>query len=116
MVKKPFIPARGDYIALLFDPQAGHEQKGWRPALVLSNKIFNQNTGLAIVCPVTNTSRDYPVHIKIPAGEDVKGVIMVDQIKSIDYLARKAKLLGKAQPEMLEEALAILEACISEAN
>jgi mRNA interferase MazF len=107
-----YIPRKGELIALTFDPQSGHEQRGRRPALVVSNDLFNRHTGLCIACPITNTRRDYPFHVVIPAGDGVTGFIMVEQVKSIDFRSRKARRLGKASAEMLEEVLSILDACI----
>ena len=107
-----YIPRKGDLIALTFDPQSGHEQRGRRPALVVSNDLFNRHTGLCIACPVTNTRRDYPFHVSIPAGEGVTRFVMVEQVKSIDFRTRKAKRLGKASAGILEEVLSILDACI----
>lgn len=111
-----YIPQKGDYIALTFDPQSGHEQKGRRPALVVSNTLFNRHTGLAIVCPLTHTDRAYPFHVPVAHEPAVTGFIMVEQVKSIDYRARKAKRIGRASPEVLEEVLSILDACLYEAE
>jgi len=86
-----YIPHKGDFLVLTFDPQAGHEQRGRRPALVVSNDLFNKHTGLCIACPVTTTRRGYPFHVAIPEGQDVTGFIMVEQVKSIDFRSRKAK-------------------------
>ena len=107
-----YVPKKGDLIVLSFDPQAGHEQKGRRPALVVSNDLFNRHTGLAIVCPITQTEREFPFHVPIPPEVKVSGVVMVDQVKSIDFRSRKAKRIGKAPPQLLDEVLAILDACI----
>ena len=106
------VPRKGDFVALTFDPQSGHEQRGRRPALVVSNDLFNEHTGLCIVCPVTNTRRDYPFHVSIPEGEEVTGVIMVEQVKPIDFRSRSAKRIGRAPQAVLEEVLSILDACI----
>ena len=108
----PYVPQRGDFIALTFDPQSGHEQMGRRPALVVSHDLFNKSTGLCIACPITNTRRDFPFHVSIPTDQDVTGVIMVEQVKSIDFRSRKAKYIGKAPDAMLQEVLSILDACI----
>ncbi|MEA3522390.1 MAG: type II toxin-antitoxin system PemK/MazF family toxin, partial [Campylobacterota bacterium] len=83
-----YIPEQGDIVALSFDPQSGHEQKGRRPALIISNKIFNQHLGLAFACPITNSKRDFPFHIEV-SSEQLTGFIMVEQMKSIDYKTRK---------------------------
>jgi len=107
-----YVPRKGDLIAITLDPQAGHEQRGRRPALVLSNDLFNKRTGLCMACPITSTRRDYPFHVSIPEGQNVTGFVMVEQIKSIDFRARKAKRIGRAPTPVLEEALSILDACI----
>ena len=107
-----YVPRKGDFIAVTFDPQSGDEQRGRRPALVVSNDLFNKHTGLAIVCPITNTRRDYPFHVAIPANEDVTGFVMVEQVKSIDFRARGAQRIGGAPPPVLQEALSLLDACI----
>ena len=109
---KQHVPEKGDFIAVTFDPQSGHEQRGRRPALVVSNTLFNQQTGLAIVCPITNTDRGYPFHVAIAGSPDVKGFVMVEQVKSIDFRARKTKLIGKASDDVLDEVLSILDAFI----
>src|SRR3972149_1249684 len=109
---KAYIPRKGDFIALTFDPQSGHEQKGRRPALGVSNNLFNKHTGLALVCPITNTDRHFPFHVAITNNPAVTGFVMVEQIKSIDCRARKAKFIGSASTSLLEEALSLLDACI----
>lgn len=106
-----YIPQKGDFISVTFDPQSGHEQKGRRPALVISNTLFNQGSGLAFVCPITNTNRNYPFHLPVPPKVSaVTGVVMVDQAKSIDFKARKAKFIAKAPVDLLEDVLAMLDA------
>ena len=107
-----YVPRKGDLIALSFDPQAGHEQRGRRPALVVSNDLFNKHTGLCMACPITHTRRDYPFHVSIPEGQDVTGFVMVEHVKSIDFRSRKARRIGKAPAQVLEEALSILDACL----
>ncbi len=107
-----FVPRQGDIISITLDPQSGHEQKGRRPALVVSRELFNQRTGLAIVCPVTNTERGFPFHVPIPKGSGLTGFIMVEQVKSVDYRSRSAKLIEHAGEELLSEVLSILDACI----
>jgi len=107
-----YIPQKGDFIILTFDPQSGHEQKGRRPAVVISNYLFNKHTGLAIVCPITNTFRNIPFHIKIPEHFSLSGYIMVEQIKSVDFKSRQAKFVEKAEKAVLNEMLAILDACM----
>ena len=107
-----YIPSKGDFLAVSFDPQSGHEQKGRRPALVVSNDLFNKHTRLAIVCPITHTDRGFPFHVPIRNAPGVTGFVMVDQVKSIDYRARRAKRIGKASDDLLAEVLAVLDACI----
>jgi mRNA interferase MazF len=107
-----YIPRKGDFVAVDFDPQSGHEQRGRRPALVISNDLFSTATGLCIVCPVTNTRRDYPFHVAIPEGLGVTGVVMVEQVKSLDFHARGVKLIAPAPGPVLEEVLSILDACV----
>jgi mRNA interferase MazF len=109
---KAHIPKKGDFISVTFAPQSGHEQKGRRPALVVSNTLFNEQTGLAIVCPLTTTHRGYPFHVAVIKNPGVKGFVMVEQVKSIDYRARQAKSIGKASNDLLDEVLSILDACI----
>lgn len=107
-----YVPKKGDFIALTLHPQSGHEQQGRRPALVLSNDLFNKHTGLCVACPITSTRRDYPFHVPIPEGQRVTGVVMVEQVKSIDFRFRDAKRIGRAPEAVLEEVLSILDACI----
>lgn len=107
-----YVPRKGDFVAVTFDPQSGHEQRGRRPALVVSNDLFNKATGMCIACPVTNTRRDYPFHVAIPDDHPVTGVVMVEQIKSLDYRSRSVKRIGAAPEAVLQEVLSILDACI----
>jgi mRNA interferase MazF len=109
---KTYVPKKGDFIAVTFDPQSGHEQKGRRPALVVSNTLFNQRTGLSIVCPLTSTDRGYPFHVAVTEDPYVTGFVMVEQVKSIDYRAHRATTIGKASDDLLDEVLSILDACI----
>jgi mRNA interferase MazF len=103
-----FVPDAGDLIWLTFDPQAGHEQAGRRPALVLSPKTYNQKSGLALVCPVTSQVKRYPFEVPVPAGCGVGGVILADHVKSLDWKARRAEGIGRVPPSTLNEALARL--------
>ena len=107
-----YVPQKGDFVALSFDPQSGHEQKGRRPALVVSNDLFNLHTGMAIVCPITNTDRRFPFHVAVPAGARVTGFVMVEQVKAVDFRSRQASRIGHAPAHVLDEVLAILDACI----
>ena len=107
-----YIPKQGDIIAITFDPQSGHEQKGRRPAFVVSKDLFNRSTGLAIVCPITNTERSFPFHIPMPKDNKLTGFIMVEQVKSVDFWSRRAKRIEHGSDELLTEVLSILDACI----
>jgi mRNA interferase MazF len=107
-----YIPSKGDYVTVNFDPQSGHEQKGRRPALVVSNSLFNKHTGLAMVCPITNTRRDFPFHVAVADDAAVTGFIMVEQLKSIDFRARQARRIACASDAVMDEVLSILDACI----
>lgn len=107
-----YIPKQGDIIAVTFDPQSGHEQKGRRPAFVVSKDLFNRSTGLAIVCPVTKTDRGFPFHVRIPEGSRLTGFIMVEQIKSVDFRSRRAIRIEHGSDGMLSDVLSILDACI----
>ena len=100
-----YIPKRGDFIRLNFDPQTGHEQKGSRPALVVSHSAFNKKMGFVFVCPISNTKRKNPFYVAIPEDKKVTGVIMADQLRSLDYGARNAAYISKCQEELLQEVL-----------
>jgi len=108
----PYIPRQGDIIAITFDPQSGHEQKGRRPAFVISKDLFNRSTGLAIVCPLTNKDRGFPFHVPIPKNSKLTGFIMVEQVKSVDFRSRGAKRIVSADDELLATVLSLLDACI----
>ncbi len=108
----PYVPKKGDLVILSFNPQAGHEQKGRRPALVVSNTLFNKHTGLAMVCPITNRNRNYPFHVKVPDQSSLSGFIMAEQIRAVDYASRKIKFVEKAPQIVLNDVLGILDACL----
>ncbi len=101
-----FVPDRGHLIWLTFNPQAGHEQAGRRPALVLSPASYNSKVGLLIACPVTSQSKGYPFEVALPAGLPVSGVILADQLRSLDWRVREAALICTAPPAAVAEALA----------
>lgn len=101
-----FIPARGDLVWLQFNPQAGHERAGGRPALVISPRSYNKKVGLALFCPITSQVKGYPFEVELPGGSKVGGVVLSDQIKSLDWRLRKAKRLGAVSESILEEVTA----------
>jgi mRNA interferase MazF len=103
-----YIPEQGDILLLEFDPQAGHEQKGRRPAFVVSNNTFNHFTKIVIVCPITNTNRGFPLHVLLDERTKTTGVIMCEQVKSLDISARNASFIEKAPADILDEVVDIL--------
>ncbi|ASS98264.1 MULTISPECIES: type II toxin-antitoxin system PemK/MazF family toxin [Geobacillus] len=117
------VPERGDFVVLNFHPQAGHEQAGRRIAIVLSPKKFNQATGFVAVCPITNQKKGYPFEVDLPkggillegGGDPITGVILADQIKSLDWKARHLKVLKKYNPEdaQMEEIDEIIDECLA---
>lgn len=105
-------PKQGDLVTLDFDPQSGHEQKGRRPALVISKDAFNKGTGLAICCPITNTDRGVPFHVPISGRTSLTGFVMCEQLESLDYRSRRMKLIARAPQAVLEDVLAIVDATL----
>ena len=105
-------PERGDLVWLEFNPQAGSEQAGHRPALVISPKSYNRKVGLALVCPVTSRVKGYPFEVELPPGLDAQGVILSDQIKSLDWRARSATYLGTVPDVVMEEVTARILALV----
>jgi mRNA interferase MazF len=97
----PYIPDAGDLIWLDFDPQAGHEQAGRRPALVLSSWRFNRKTSLAFVCPVTSKIKGYASEVLLPSGLPIYGAVLCSHLRSVDWAVRNPALLGKAPDDVL---------------
>ena len=93
MSSRPYVPRCGDAVYMTLNPQAGHEQAGRRPAVVLSPESYNGKTGLAIFCPVTNQIKGYPFEVLVPEGLPIVGAILSDQVKSLDWRARNAELI-----------------------
>ena len=104
MVKKKYSPQRGDIVWLNFNPQSGHEQKGKRPAAVISPKEYNEKTGLGLFCPITSKIKDYPFEVKI-ANEKINGAVLSDQIKSLDWKAREIEFIAKMTSEKTNEII-----------
>lgn len=98
-----YVPNRGDVVWLTFTPQAGHEQAGRRPAVVVSPRAYNQRVLLALVCPVTSQAKGYPFEVVLPAGVKLSGVVLADQIKSLDWRARKAEFVARLPTSTLHE-------------
>jgi mRNA interferase MazF len=101
-----YVPERGDLVWLQFDPRAGHEQAGQRPALVVSPKSYNRRVGLALFCPITSRIKGYPFEVRIPAGLTIEGAVLSDQVKSLDWRARNAKHIGRLPDDFFEETVA----------
>lgn len=106
-----YIPQKGDLVILTFDPQAGHEQQGRRPALIISNDVFNLHVGLAMACPITNSDRHFPFHVEVKS-EHLSGFIMTEQVKSIDYQARNVKFVAKVDKDVLNQVLGLIESIV----
>src|SRR3972149_3922410 len=100
-----YVPERGDAVWITLNPQAGHEQAGRRPAVVLSPSAYNKKVGLAILCPITNQVKGYPFEVALPEGLEVTGVILSDQVKSLDWKVRQAELISRLPGEVVLEVL-----------
>ncbi len=110
MVKAdPYVPRRGDVVWISLNPQAGHEQAGRRPALVLSPHPYNAKVGLALMCPITSQVKSYPFEVAVPGGLPVVGVVLSDHIRSLDWRARKAELACTLPRQTTGEVLAKLQ-------
>lgn len=103
MVDRPYVPDAGDLVWLTFDPQAGHEQGGRRPALVLSPREYNAKARLALACSITSQRKGYPFEVAIPSGQSIAGVVLADHIKNLDWQARKAAFQSKAPAAVVAE-------------
>lgn len=99
---------QGDIVYLNFDPQAGHEQKGRRPALVVSNNLFNRVNSLTMVCPITHTDRGLPFHLRLDDTTKTDGVVLCDQVRMLDLNSRKATFVEKAPAELVAEAVDLI--------
>jgi mRNA interferase MazF len=102
---KSYVPKRGDIVWISLNPQAGHEQAGRRPAVVLSPQPYNEKVGLALLCPITNQIKGYPFEVLIPPDLSVTGAILSDQVKSLDWRTRNAELIGAVPPKTISEVL-----------
>jgi len=101
----PYFPKQGDIISINFDPQIGHEQKGKRPGLIVSNAQFHKRTNLAMVCPITNRLSGFPTHIKLDDRTTTSGEIMCEQVKCLDITARGASYIESIPDVLLDEAV-----------
>jgi mRNA interferase MazF len=104
-VTRTRVPERGDAVWVSLDPRAGHEQVGRRPAVILSPSSYNRKAGLALMCPITNQAKGYPFEVVVPEGLAVTGVILADQVKSLDWRVRNAAIIGQVSEATLSEVL-----------
>ena len=113
MVKK-YVPEQGDIILLDFNPTKGYEQTGFSPAVVISNNAFNQNTKLAIVCPITSNEKEFPTHYLLEDSKKVHGSVLCEHIRSIDYESRNLKFVEKTSDNDFLSIITLMNACIEE--
>lgn len=109
---RAYVPDAGDLVWLTFDPQAGHEQRGRRPALILSPRIYNAKARLAIACPITSQVKGYPFEVALPAAGTITGVVLADYVRNVDWEARRVVFEAKASAEVLTEVRARLRALL----
>lgn len=107
------LPDRGNLVWLHFSPQAGSEQAGRRPGIVLTTLAYHRRSRLAIVCPITSREKGWPMEVKLPAGLPVAGVVLIDHVRAVDREARRMEIVGSAPPEVLEEIDARLAPLLS---
>jgi mRNA interferase MazF len=112
MVSNSYVPDRGDLVWLQVNPQSGHEQAGKRPALVISPAAYNGKVGLSLLCPVTSKIKGYPFEVVIPQNLSIEGVILSDQVKSLDWQSRHATFIYKVPDETLAEVVSKMELLI----
>ncbi len=112
---KRYVPERGDVVWLQFDPQAGHERAGKRPALVISPMGYNGRVGLALLCPITSHRKGYPFEVALPPGFKIQGVVLADQVKSLDWQVRHAERVDRVPPDVLDEAVGKIRVLIEAA-
>jgi len=110
--KKDYVPERGDVIWITLNPQAGHEQAGRRPAVVLSPSTYNGKVGLAVLCPVTSKIKGYPFEVILPKGLSVSGAVLADQVKNLDWHIRDTEKIGELPKEILDQVLEKLGALL----
>lgn len=113
MVKK-YIPKQGDVVYLDFNPTKGHEQAGFRPAVIISNNVFNKYTKMVMVCPVTTNDKDFPTHYNLEDTKKIKGSVLCEHIRSIDYEIRNLKFIEELSSNDFLSIITLLNACIEE--
>jgi len=110
---RAYVPQRGDVVWITLNPQAGHEQAGRRPAVVLSPEAYNARVGLALLCPVTNQIKGYPFEVPVPEGLPLSGAILADQVRSLDWRVRHAERICALPPKHISELLGKLGTLLS---
>ena len=113
MVKKGYVPERGDIVRLNFDPQSGHEQRGTRPAMVISPKEYNEKVGMGLFCPITSKIKGYPFEVTV-VGNKISGVVLSDQVKSLDWKTRDVVFIAKASSDVVDDVISKIAALIFE--
>jgi mRNA interferase MazF len=107
-----FVPERGDVVWISLSPQAEHEQAGRRPALILSPAAYNAQVGLALICPITGQVKGYPFEVLVPTGLPVSGAVLADQVKSVDWSARRADMIGRLPVAFVNKVLAMVKSLL----
>lgn len=101
---------QGDVIKVDFDPQKGHEQAGYRPAIVISNNIYNERTGLVLACPITNNTKSFPLHIELPSNMETSGAVLCEHVRALDINKRGYKVIEKSPAGFLKKVIHIIKA------
>ena len=114
MVGKKYVPRKGDMVWIDFTPQSGHEQAGKRPELVVSPRAYNKKVGLALLCPITSKIKGYPFEVDLPDRDGVKGVILADQIKSMDWRARHASFASSVPQQVVKQVIGMVGAILEQ--
>jgi mRNA interferase MazF len=112
VVARTYVPDTGDLVWLTFDPHAGHEQGGRRPALILSPRAYNSKARLAIACPITSHVKGYPFEVQLPPGTKITGVVLADHVKNLDWQARRVEFEAKATADVVTEVRERLRALL----
>lgn len=113
MVKK-YIPKQGDIVFLDFNPTKGHEQKGKRPAIIVSTNVFNKYTGMAMVCPISSNNKAFPTHYLLEDSKKIFGSVLCEHIRSIDYTIRNVSFIEKASENDFISVMTLTNACLEE--
>lgn len=113
MVKK-YIPKQGDIVFLDFNPTKGHEQSGFKPAVIISNNVFNENTKMVIVCPITSNEKEFPTHYLLEDSKKIHGSVLCEHVRSIDYEKRNLKFVEKLSENDFISIIMLFNACIEE--